>query len=208
MRWTAVATTAGVAYALGRLAGQARVAAARREASTDSLTGLPNRLALTRQLRNRAKRGHPYAIYLLDLNDFKPVNDRHGHRAGDALLRALAGRLTDTLGAAEVYRLGGDEFVVVSALPGHAGLAAAIQQAVAMPVALAAGAGAVQVTAAVGYVVVAPGMDYRAALHAADLAMYRSKSAGSPCRAGVVSPGRVDESPQLRIRDARGVRVA
>jgi diguanylate cyclase (GGDEF)-like protein len=115
MRLAAVATAAGVAYALGWLTRQPEVAAARREASTDALTGLVNRHGLKRQLQIRADRGQPYTIYFIDLNGFKPVNDTYGHRAGDQLLAYLGRRLGTQFSGHVVARLGGDEFVVVAA---------------------------------------------------------------------------------------------
>ncbi len=84
----------------------------------DSLTGLPNRHTLEQYLPEataRAQRHHTrYAIGFIDLDDFKPINDRWGHQTGDELLRQLAGRLRKTLRETDfIARLGGDEFVVV-----------------------------------------------------------------------------------------------
>lgn len=89
-----------------------------RRARLDSLTGLPNRLALEQHLPQaiaRARRhGRALAVGMLDLDDFKPVNDSHGHEAGDILLRQLGGRLQGQLRATDmIARLGGDEFVIV-----------------------------------------------------------------------------------------------
>ena len=87
-------------------------------ARTDALTGLPNRLALDEHLRDAMplaqRQGRALALGLLDLDDFKQVNDHHGHDAGDALLREFGRRVRDGLRAADFFaRLGGDEFVVV-----------------------------------------------------------------------------------------------
>lgn len=84
----------------------------------DALTGLPNRLALSLflpQAIERARRQGTYVVVgMLDLDDFKPVNDTFGHKAGDDLLRAIAHRLKDSVrGTDLVIRLGGDEFVIV-----------------------------------------------------------------------------------------------
>ncbi len=84
----------------------------------DPLTGLPNRWALEQYLPQAIARagraGTALAVGMIDLDDFKPVNDRHGHEAGDALLRELGARLQRLLRATDlVARLGGDEFVVV-----------------------------------------------------------------------------------------------
>jgi diguanylate cyclase (GGDEF)-like protein len=83
-------------------------------ANTDALTGLHNRRALMAQLEQRLSAGQGFALALLDLDDFKLVNDRLGHLAGDALLKVVATRLTASTGSTGVVgRLGGDEFVVV-----------------------------------------------------------------------------------------------
>lgn len=89
-----------------------------RRARHDVLTDLPNRLALLQELPQaiaRAKRHGTYlAVGMIDLDDFKPVNDVFGHATGDELLRQFAGRLQSLLRASDLLvRLGGDEFVVV-----------------------------------------------------------------------------------------------
>lgn len=87
-------------------------------ARTDPLTGLPNRRGLHAALAEGLARATPerlLAVYLIDLDGFKPVNDRHGHDAGDRLLCAVAERLRKGLRTSDVVaRLGGDEFVVVA----------------------------------------------------------------------------------------------
>ena len=88
-----------------------------RLARTDPLTGLFNRRAFTdeverRLVRIRAGQGHG-ALVLIDLDNFKPINDRLGHAAGDEVLIAVAGHLTAAVrGPDLVARLGGDEFAV------------------------------------------------------------------------------------------------
>ena len=88
-------------------------------AHTDALTGLPNRRGLQNRLADALRDARPQAllaVYLLDLDGFKPVNDRFGHDVGDALLVAVGGRLKAQLrGSDVVARLGGDEFVVLAA---------------------------------------------------------------------------------------------
>jgi two-component system, cell cycle response regulator len=92
-------------------------AQSRHESLTDSLTGLPNRRALARDLRERAphaRRERPLGLGLFDLNGFKLYNDRFGHPAGDALLIRLSHRLQAALaGHGIAYRMGGDEFCVL-----------------------------------------------------------------------------------------------
>ncbi|MEJ2631075.1 MAG: EAL domain-containing protein [Acidihalobacter sp.] len=87
-------------------------------ARLDVLTGLPNRYALEQHLPRaiaRARRhGTEFAVGVMDLDDFKPVNDRWGHPLGDELLKQLAGRLRGVLRESDfLARLGGDEFVLV-----------------------------------------------------------------------------------------------
>jgi len=87
-------------------------------ATHDALTSLPNRLLLGDRLSlalSRAQRHNALvAVMLLDLNDFKAINDVYGHDCGDALLKEVAGRLADTIrGMDTVGRLGGDEFLFV-----------------------------------------------------------------------------------------------
>lgn len=89
-----------------------------REASlTDPLTGLRNRRGL--EVFGEALFGHTrnLAALYLDLNDFKPINDTHGHREGDRVLKALAGHLTNAFRSSDIVaRVGGDEFVVLANL--------------------------------------------------------------------------------------------
>jgi diguanylate cyclase (GGDEF)-like protein len=86
-----------------------------RQAMTDPLTGLANRRALHAAAEDYfAGRGENMALVLIDLDGFKPVNDRHGHAAGDLLLIAIGGRLRAQAGeAATVARIGGDEFAIL-----------------------------------------------------------------------------------------------
>lgn len=88
------------------------------DASHDALTGLLNRRSyelLLDQAVSRARRyGWPFALVLLDLDDFKVVNDRYGHAAGDAALRAVGAELRAALRSGDVAaRLGGDEFALL-----------------------------------------------------------------------------------------------
>lgn len=93
--------------------------AIRQVAETDALTGLANRAAfdahLDQALRQAAQAGEPLSLILLDVDHFKQFNDRHGHQAGDAVLREVAGCLRETAGSALfVARYGGEEFAVIA----------------------------------------------------------------------------------------------
>lgn len=92
----------------------------KRQATHDALTGIPNRLAFEQHLRStlsQATEGHAtFAVFLLDLNKFKQVNDTLGHHVGDALLIEVASRLKRGIRDIDfVSRLGGDEFAIVLA---------------------------------------------------------------------------------------------
>ncbi len=161
--------------------------ALREQAETEPLTGLGNRRRLQRaldQLLTRAERyGERVAVFLLDLDRFKAVNDELGHETGDAVIVACADALRDrTRGYDELVRLGGDEFVVVAPVPDvlHAlRLADDIREHIAWRcnAKLPADWG---LTAAVGVAVYPDAAtDPESLLRAADVALYRAKAAGS-----------------------------
>lgn len=83
-----------------------------RQAATDALTGLANRRAFLAGLRARIAAAEPGALIFLDLDNLKPLNDAHGHEAGDAALRTTGRILREAAGPADLAaRFGGDEFV-------------------------------------------------------------------------------------------------
>ena len=153
------------------------------EATHDSLTGIPNRpaamTAIQAALHRAARAGTTVALLFVDLNDFKPVNDSHGHEVGDEVLRQVATRMTVGLRTGDfVARLGGDEFVVVA--EGVAGAAEAtevarrIVEAISRPIDV--GSLHVTVGAAVGIALTLDGPeDPFRLLTRADAAMYRAK---------------------------------
>jgi diguanylate cyclase (GGDEF)-like protein len=105
-----------VSEVLGRLATRLRTGA-----TTDSLTGVLNRAAFTDVARDvlaaATRRGQKTSLVVADLDDFKLINDEHGHTAGDEVLTLVASQWRSCLRAGDVLaRLGGDEFVVL--LPG------------------------------------------------------------------------------------------
>ncbi len=98
-----------------------RLGVERRLARTDMLTGMPNRRAFHSELQREIARcrsfGQPFSLAYLDVDDFKQINDRLGHAAGDGVLRAVASSLQACIRRVDlVARLGGDEFGVL--LPG------------------------------------------------------------------------------------------
>ena len=171
----------------------------------DALTGLPNRRLffdrLAQSLARSQRSGRHGAIIYLDLDNFKPLNDRHGHKAGDLLLQEVAYRLSSCLRDEDtVARLGGDEFAVLlaqidngqpdsqrDATYQHArDVAERIRDALARPYVLTMGrdgatAGKVEhhCSASVGVTLFPPcEMDGEAMLRRADAAMYAAKAAG------------------------------
>ncbi|QDP21532.1 EAL domain-containing protein [Bradyrhizobium cosmicum] len=159
-------------------------------AQTDVLTGLPNRAFFLARLdmmnSQLSVKGLPFSILMLDLDRFKNVNDSLGHGAGDALLRQVALRLKSALRATAVLaRLGGDEFAIIQeACENQRGsateLAARIAKLVAEPFLLPGHR--VEIGTSIG-IAIAPdhGSDQEQLLKKADLALYRSKSAGRNC---------------------------
>lgn len=198
----AVCATAGVAVAIHarrRLAAARRqLAAARYAATHDPLTGLLNREGLAQAWPMLAP-ARP-VVALLDLDGFKPVNDEHGHAAGDVLLTVVAARLYDQVHGVAA-RLGGDEFAAVLlttwTLP-------RLAEAIAAPVTLPDGA-TVRVSASIG-TSHSDDQDLTAALARADAAMYRAKSTGTgiatydPHRDDRPSPAG-DPRPRVRVRE-------
>ena len=90
----------------------------RRQAIHDPLTGLYNRRhlaeVLEREVRRAERYGHPFTVMILDLDNFKQVNDRYGHLGGDEVLRKVAQVLKESVRETDLlFRYGGDEFVIV-----------------------------------------------------------------------------------------------
>ncbi len=154
------------------------------QAVRDPLTGLANRKLLEERLRavlaRDGRTGHSTGVLFLDLDDFKGVNDRLGHLVGDAVLRALAERLTAAVRPSDtVARLGGDEFVILveDAQPEDVeALATRLGEAVAEPLHL--GEHLINVGVSIGSAVSAAGQDDSSTLLGkADRGMYATKRA-------------------------------
>jgi diguanylate cyclase (GGDEF)-like protein len=180
----------------------------RRQATVDEVTGLSNHRrfqeALAHEVTRMQRSGRPTALALIDIDDFKQINDTHGHRHGDAVLQLVADTLTNVCRVTdEPARYGGDELAVILAetdLAGAATLAEDIRQAVE-------GSG---VTVSIGIAALEAGHGEADALvEAADVGLYAAKrtgknrvrsagwAAGRPEGAGT---SRFARAPRLRER--------
>ena len=168
----------------------------RRLAVTDGLTGLAKRVrlykTLPRTLARASRIGTHVAVMIIDMNGFKQVNDRLGHRAGDELLIGFGELLRrSVLGSDLVARLGGDEFTIMlpdltSPLQAQA-VIRRIRTAMAEPIDV--GATVVQPAASIGLAISEPGdNDFEALLNRADLAMYETKAHGAAADIGHSGP--------------------
>jgi diguanylate cyclase (GGDEF)-like protein/PAS domain S-box-containing protein len=160
------------------------------EAQHDALTGLPNRRRMQDVLDSTLEQD-AVAVLFVDLDGFKPVNDAHGHEAGDELLRQVAQRLSDCVREQDVLaRVGGDEFVVL--MPGvptwddAEAMAARIRQVVDQPFLI--DGSEIVIGASVGLHVGGPAEDSDEVLRAADHAMYTVKKAGGGRRNRATTP--------------------
>ncbi len=146
----------------------------------DHLTGLHNRRSFEHELEKAVTEGQGGVLLFLDLDDFKSINDRHGHETGDAVLRAIADRLTrDSRSTDVISRLAGDEFVVLSAgalQEDGERFGARLVRDIADPIQTARGP--MTVTASCGIITIEPGLTAKQLLDSADAAMYRAKNTG------------------------------
>ncbi|MEJ5867440.1 bifunctional diguanylate cyclase/phosphodiesterase [Pseudokineococcus sp. 5B2Z-1] len=205
--------------ALGMLRGVVALRASERAADHDALTGLRNRRGLDAAFRRMVRGPDGLLLCLVDLDDFKAVNDTHGHEVGDELLRDVAAALVRAAGPdAVVARQGGDEFVVLlpatpeALAPGgsasgavdaerrrlHDGTPGRLVEALQRPRTVAGhdlrGSGSV------GVVHVRAPSSLPQALTRADIALYETKAAG---KAGVTT-----YRPRMRTQVQRRQRLA
>lgn len=172
---------------------EARLAAQERDemrvlAHTDPLTGLPNRRGLQSLLSAAmltATPECPVAVYVLDLDGFKPVNDQHGHDVGDELLEAVAKRLSERIRYPDlIARVGGDEFLVLARSVHSAQDAQQLgeQLLAAIEAPFLIGPLSLQLGVTVGYAL-APqdAQNAHELVKQADAAMYRGKQDGRFC---------------------------
>ncbi len=161
---------------------QARIVAL---ATTDTLTRLPNRrgfdILANQALQEAVREQKPLATLVIDLDNFKTLNDTHGHLAGDDVLRGFAANLRGCLRQADIIcRWGGEEFIVLlkDTNPAAAQLIAEKVRLLAEQSRYAVGDQVLQVNTSIGLTELAPGDTLHTLLSRADRALYRAKQSG------------------------------
>ncbi|TQN35695.1 cyclic di-GMP phosphodiesterase Gmr [Blastococcus colisei] len=182
MRNTVLRDDRGRPYAVGCVGldvtdDRRREAQLHLRAQTDLLTGIANRGALFDALRARLADGVGCALLFCDLDQFKIVNDRHGHAVGDGLLAEMARRMAELAGPGDlVARFGGDEFVILCQGRSQEELAALAERvgaAVRRP--WDGPEGSLSIGVSIGIAVGRPGDDADELIGRADRAMYGAK---------------------------------
>ncbi|NJB69320.1 diguanylate cyclase (GGDEF)-like protein/PAS domain S-box-containing protein [Desulfobaculum xiamenense] len=203
-----VSVSAQVAMAIERKMNEEELS---HQARHDALTGLANRALFTERLeqaiaRARRRENYRFAVLMLDLDDFKLVNDCHGHQTGDALLLHLAGTLPRMLRATDTMaRLGGDEFAVLIEEFNQprevVRIIRRLQEATGEPVALSGE----EVLPSTSIGVVINGRDYadtQSIMRDADIAMYQAKQRGKGRFRVFSSSMRAQATQQLDLRNS------
>jgi diguanylate cyclase (GGDEF)-like protein/PAS domain S-box-containing protein len=205
---------AGVAQVLGNAVERCRnEEVAKHQATHDPLTALPNRLLFSERLEHeilRARRSQTYfAMCVVDLDDFKLINDTLGHLGGDGLLCAVGERLVAVMRDVDmVARLGGDEFVILAADLAHPDdgemLAQRVADALREP--FHQGSSEHVVRASVGIVLGGPDSTPEGVLRDANVAMYHAKDSGRGRHA--LFDVSMHEDLQRRLETENELRVA
>lgn len=148
----------------------------------DVLTSLPNRLLfesrLSHELVRSCRTGDKVAVFAIDMDGFKAINDRYGHAGGDDALRRAAALLSDCIRADDlVARIGGDEFAIVQVAASQPAAAEALLSRLSHATAKTADA-EVAIRMSIGVAISAPGQTGDELYHSADMALYRAKSDG------------------------------
>jgi diguanylate cyclase (GGDEF)-like protein len=195
--WRMLTAVAGV---LGRALKTSATFESMREATlVDPLTGCSTRAEGMRrfeaELRRAERSKTSIAVLMIDLDNFKSINDRYGHNTGDAVLSAVGETLLGTLRASDIRsRWGGEEFLVVlpeSTIERACAAAESLRQRIA-GAAVRDGLNTVRVTTSIGITIARPGeSDIPRLLGRADAALYKAKSAGR--NLVMVAPG--DQKP-------------
>jgi len=155
-------------------------------ANHDPLTGVGNRRMADERLEQvitlARKNAATFAVCMMDLDDFKPVNDRYGHDAGDHVLKTVAQRVQDLIRSDDALcRLGGDEFLIILRDPQGESVFERVLESVRIPIRVEAGI--VRVSSSLGVTLCDADFDAdaEALLRRADRAVYAAKSAGRDC---------------------------
>jgi diguanylate cyclase (GGDEF)-like protein/PAS domain S-box-containing protein len=151
----------------------------------DALTGMPNRALLEDRLRmavvQATRKMHPFALFFIDLDDLKGINDTFGHEAGDHLLKDVAARFQEVVESADtVARIGGDEFTILVPFAGFSEakrIAEKLAASLAHPITL--GTEEIFVSASIGIALYPDnGSEAESLLRTADRTMYHVKERG------------------------------
>jgi diguanylate cyclase (GGDEF)-like protein len=169
-------------------------------ATLDPLTGVNNRMSLNTILKREVdlthRHGNPLSIIMLDADQFKAVNDAHGHYVGDTALKSLAACIRATVRDSDiVFRYGGEEFLVVlssTEIAGASFLAERLRSAV-QDLTIRCEEISVKITVSLGVATLEAGEDSIRLLQKADRALYEAKSSG---RNGVTSSARHKSGPE------------
>jgi diguanylate cyclase (GGDEF)-like protein len=164
---------------------QCRLEESERLAVRDSLTGLDNRRKIEQELEDRILRSQTFTVMLLDLNEFKAINDELGHETGDEVLKQFALELKSALRTADIVgRWGGDEFIVLldCALTQSEAQVARVRQWVCgeYTVSIADGPRKIRIHAAIGLASWNQGETMKDLVKRADVAMYQDKRSAVP----------------------------
>ena len=179
-----------------------------RQARHDALTGLPNRAYLRDEFRNLAMHRGPFVLLFLDLDNFKDINDSHGHGVGDRILVRTSQRIRRTLrDGYQAMRHGGDEFIIIcpaASLVDVTEFAADMADALRRPIRL--GPLEFSITCSMGVVQYPDdGDNMDDLLRKADMAMYQAKRHKNRI---MVFNNRLEQDIQRRIRVERALRMA
>jgi diguanylate cyclase (GGDEF)-like protein len=188
--WVTVFSVELVLYAVGTvfvvfmLVSERAVTVHKTAASMDPLTGMFNRRgfaeACTRVIEREANAGRPVTVLMFDLDHFKSINDRFGHRAGDEILKLFAAVVINTLRISDISgRIGGEEFAALLPCSLEEGLLAAerVREMFANS-GIAVEEGPVETTVSIGVAGGPAGTEFEVLLAAADAALYQAKRGG------------------------------
>ncbi len=175
------------------------------QAHHDSLTGLPNRAVLMERLEEElVRRDRQFGLLLLDLDDFKVINDRHGHAAGDVVLTVIGQRLAGLVRSGDtVARLGGDEFayLVHGTADDLRAVAERVIEAIEGPVAV--GGRRFLVRTSIGIVMAGEGdaENAQSLLSHADIALYEAKAREKRGIVLIEGAERDDAANQVQLKE-------